>query len=247
MADDPDSGANGEVRYSLATENGEGEVADGALFAVDPYTGWVSTLAPLDREARAEHHLALQAADGGAPRRLARGTLVVRLVDYNDCPPEFRQAEYAAEVREDAAAGTVAARLEVRDADAAGAPLSFFVADGDPRARFQLRASGELYVARALDRETEPRYDLTVAATDGKFTAQTRVRILVLDVNGELDIIYSTPLSHMLPLVGDFLVFMLPPKARVKILTIKSHKSITITTFKITCYLLLTPLENIFQ
>ncbi|XP_026738536.1 fat-like cadherin-related tumor suppressor homolog [Trichoplusia ni] len=183
MADDPDAGTNGEVRYSLATESGEGEVADGGLFAVDPYTGWVSTLAPLDREARAEHHLALAAADGGAPRRLARGTLVVRLVDYNDCPPEFRQREYAAEVREDAAAGTVAARLELRDADAAAAPLSFFVADGDPRARFQLRASGELYVARALDRETEPAYDLTVAATDGKFTAQARVRIRVLDVN----------------------------------------------------------------
>lgn len=91
----------------------------------------------------------------------------------------------ARQVREDAAAGTVVARLEVRDADAAGAPLAFFVAAGDPRARFQLRASGELYVARALDRETEPLYDLRVAATDGKFTAHTRVRINVLDVNGE--------------------------------------------------------------
>lgn len=98
MADDPDSGTNGEVRYSLATEN-DGEAEAGALFAVDPYTGWVSTLAPLDREARPEHRLALLAADGGASRRVARGTLVVRLVDYNDCPPVFRQDEYEAEVR----------------------------------------------------------------------------------------------------------------------------------------------------
>lgn len=184
MADDPDSGSNGEVRYSLATD-AEGSGGADALFAVDPYTGWVSTLAPLDREARAEHRLALLAADAGATRRTARGTLVVRLVDYNDCPPEFRAPRYDAEVREDAAAGTVAVRLEVRDADATGAPLSFFVADGDPRARFQLRASGELYVARPLDRETEPLYDLLVAATDGKFTAYTRVHITVLDVNGE--------------------------------------------------------------
>lgn len=88
-------------------------------------------------------------------------------------------------MREDAASGTVVVRLEVGDADAAGAPLSFFVSDGDPRARFQLRPSGELYVARELDRETEPLYELRVAATDGKFTAQTRVRITVLDVNGE--------------------------------------------------------------
>lgn len=87
-------------------------------------------------------------------------------------------------MREDAAAGTVVARLDVEDADASGAPLSFLVADGDMRARFQLRASGELYVARALDRETEAAYSLSVAATDGKFTAYTTVNITVLDVNG---------------------------------------------------------------
>lgn len=191
MADDPDSGTNGEVRYSLATENSESsesDAGDGALFAVDPYTGWVTTLAPLDREAKPEHRIALLAADSGAARRVARGTLVVRLVDYNDCPPQFRQAEYEASVREDAAAGTVVLRLEVRDADAQGAPLSFFVADGDARARFQLRASGELYVARPLDRETDASYDLSVAATDGKFTATTRVRITVIDVNGKLSV-----------------------------------------------------------
>lgn len=195
MADDPDSGSNGEVRYSLAPADSDsdspgdsdsaGDSDAGAAFAVDPFTGWVSTLVPLDREARPEHRLALLAADGGSPRRVARGTLVVRLVDYNDCPPRFERAEYACSVREDAAPGTVAARLALTDADATQAPLSFFVADGDARARFQLRASGELYVARELDRETEAAYELSVAATDGKFTAYTRVLVTVLDVNGD--------------------------------------------------------------
>lgn len=89
------------------------------------------------------------------------------------------------QVREDAAAGTVVARLAVRDDDVAGAALSYFVAAGDARARFQVRAAGELYVARALDREAEPAYSLSVAATDGKFTAYTAVHITVLDVNGD--------------------------------------------------------------
>lgn len=206
IADDPDAGSNGEVRYSLADES------SAAQFAVDPYSGWVTTTAPLDREARPEHRLAVLATDGGATRRTSRGTLVVRLVDYNDCPPVFKKETYVAEVpcsrrwprsrsvverecstiganlprqvREDAAAGTVVARLDVEDADTSGAPLSFLVADGDLRARFQLRASGELYVARALDRETEAAYSLSVAATDGKFTAYTTVNITVLDVNG---------------------------------------------------------------
>nr|XP_034825226.1 fat-like cadherin-related tumor suppressor homolog [Maniola hyperantus] len=176
MADDPDAGSNGEVRFSLAG-------AEAAPFAVDAHSGWVTTTAALDREARAEFRLALQARDAGAQSRSARGSLVVRLVDYNDCPPRFAQDTYAAAVREDAAAGTVLVRLGVADADAAGAPLSFFVAAGDPRARFAVRASGELHVARALDREAEPAYSLSVAATDGKFTAYTAVHVTVQDVN----------------------------------------------------------------
>ncbi|RVE45661.1 hypothetical protein evm_009676 [Chilo suppressalis] len=185
MADDPDSGSNGEVRFSIVPNPDGDESA--SLFAVDPFSGWVTTTAALDRERRAEHRLALLAADSAPPhqRRTARGTLVVRLVDYNDCPPEFLQERYEAEIHEDAAAGTVVARLGVRDADSgsAGGALTYFVADGDARARFQLRPSGELYVARALDRETEPEYLLSVAATDGKFTAYTEVAITVLDVD----------------------------------------------------------------
>ncbi|XP_049865459.1 fat-like cadherin-related tumor suppressor homolog [Pectinophora gossypiella] len=177
MADDPDAGSNGEVRFSLADE------ADSALFAVDPYSGWVTTLATLDREARPEHRVPVLAHDNGVTRRTARGTLVVRLVDYNDCPPVFKQDLYSADVLEDAAPGTVVTRLEVDDADTTGSPLTFLVAGGDPRARFQLRATGELLVARALDRETEDFYSLSIAATDGKFTAYTTVNITVLDVN----------------------------------------------------------------
>ncbi|XP_052738209.1 fat-like cadherin-related tumor suppressor homolog isoform X2 [Bicyclus anynana] len=174
MADDPDAGSNGEVRFALLDAD--------APFAVDAHSGWVTTTAPLDRETRAEYRLALEARDAGGGRS-TRGALVVRLADYNDCPPRFAADTTAVSVREDAPAGTVLARLAVADADAAGAPLAFFVAAGDPRARFAVRASGELHVARALDREREPAYSLSVAATDGKFTAYTAVHVAVLDVN----------------------------------------------------------------
>ncbi|XP_068628013.1 fat-like cadherin-related tumor suppressor homolog [Battus philenor] len=200
MADDLDSGSNGEVRFSLgAAEGMEDSTEEGAAeelpFAVEAESGWVRTTRALDREARAEYRVPLLASDAGAPPRSSRGTLVVRLLDYDDCPPAFQQDIYEAEVREDAAAGTVAVRLRVADADApgsgtaggaAGSPRAYFVADGDEGARFQLRAAAggaELYVARALDRERTPAYDLRVATTDGKFTAYTRVRLTVLDVN----------------------------------------------------------------
>lgn len=98
MADDPDSGSNGEIKFSLADGEGD-EGAASVPFAVDAHSGWVTTTAALDREARAEYRLPLLASDAAAQRRSARGTLVVRLVDYNDCPPRFTQDTYSAEVR----------------------------------------------------------------------------------------------------------------------------------------------------
>lgn len=90
IADDPDSGSNGEVRYSLAEES--------SLFSVDPYSGWVTTIGELDRETMPEHRLGILATDAGLTKRTSRGTLIVRLVDYNDCPPVFKQELYTAEV-----------------------------------------------------------------------------------------------------------------------------------------------------
>lgn len=99
MADDPDAGSNGEVKYSLAEVDVEGAEGGGAVpFAVDAHSGWVTTTAALDRETRAEYRLALTARDAGAQARVARGSLVVRLVDYDDCPPRFTQEIYSAEV-----------------------------------------------------------------------------------------------------------------------------------------------------
>ncbi|XP_047519236.1 fat-like cadherin-related tumor suppressor homolog isoform X1 [Pieris napi] len=175
MADDPDAGSNGEVRFSL-------ESSEEVPFAVEA-GGWVRVTGPLDRESRAEYRLPLRASDQGAQPRSAKGELIVRLLDYNDCPPVFTQEVYEAEVREDAAAGTVVVRLAVRDADITAGTLAYFVAEGDIRARFQIRGSGELFVARSLDRETEAAYTLRVAATDGKFTAYATVRVSVLDVD----------------------------------------------------------------
>lgn len=90
MVDDPDVGSNGEVRFSL-------ESAEEVPFAVEA-GGWVRVTGTLDRETRAEYRLPLRASDQGTRPRSARGELVVRLLDYNDCPPIFTQDVYEAEV-----------------------------------------------------------------------------------------------------------------------------------------------------
>lgn len=83
-----DEGSNGEVRYSLSDS--------GDVFAVDPYSGWVTTLVPLDRETVPSYTLTVVATDNGSPSRTASASLHIRLVDYNDNPPVFAEESYSA-------------------------------------------------------------------------------------------------------------------------------------------------------
>lgn len=50
--------------------------------------------------------------------------------------------------------------------------------------QFQVRQTGELYVAKDLDREKVDHYNLEILVTDGLFTHTTKVSITVLDANG---------------------------------------------------------------
>ncbi|KAL1459777.1 hypothetical protein WDU94_011731, partial [Cyamophila willieti] len=177
-AEDADEGNNAEMRYSL-----QGESKD--LFSIDPYTGWLSTQVPLDREQQASHSLIAVVTDNGAPALTARATVHITLIDYNDNPPGFSQHTYNAAVNEDALPGTVLLSLSTSDADSDPAPSTFYITQGDAHAQFAIRSTGEVYVTRPLDREAQDSYSLTVLVTDGKFVSTALLNIDVLDANDE--------------------------------------------------------------
>lgn len=182
MAHDADQGANGEVRYSFGQDLGDMI----NVFAIDSHTGWISTLVKLDKEVKAEYKFYVTATDNSSPRHSARTTVIVKLKDYNDSPTTFKKKRYESAVNEDALPGTVVLTLDTIDADTdLTTPVDFYVMSGDPRSQFQIRQTGEIYVAKSLDRETIPHYNLTVLVTDGLFTDLTNVSIDILDVNGE--------------------------------------------------------------
>lgn len=63
-ARDLDSGANGELRYYLADgETDGGDVVN--IFAIDVYTGWITTLVPLDKETKSEYRFQVIGTDLG--------------------------------------------------------------------------------------------------------------------------------------------------------------------------------------
>lgn len=180
IAHDDDLGSNGEVRYSFGSDIGE--LAN--VFTVDAYTGWISTLIQLDKEKTSEFKFQVIASDNGNPKHFARTSVHVKLKDYNDNSPAFANDKYEATVKEDALPGTVVVKLVTVDKDIdLNTPVEFYITAGDPRSQFQVRPTGEVYVAKSLDRETVDRYDLNVVGTDGKFVFDTKVTVQILDVN----------------------------------------------------------------
>ncbi|XP_019772654.2 fat-like cadherin-related tumor suppressor homolog isoform X8 [Dendroctonus ponderosae] len=180
IAHDEDQGSNGEVRYSFTSENSE--IVD--YFAIDTHTGWLSTLVKLDKETRPEYKFYVTATDNGNPKHSTRTSVTIKLKDYNDSPTLFKEKLYQSSVKEDALPGTVLLTLTTTDLDSdLSTPVEFYIIAGDPSSQFQIRQTGELYVAKSLDREKLATYNLNILVTDGLFTDTTKVTVMVLDAN----------------------------------------------------------------
>ncbi|XP_037908128.1 fat-like cadherin-related tumor suppressor homolog isoform X10 [Hermetia illucens] len=179
-ARDSDSGSNGDVRYFLADDIGD--IVN--IFDIDVHNGWITTLVPLDREKRSDYRFQVIGSDNGQPKHVSKTTVHIKLKDYNDSPPVFKQPSYEASVNEDALPGTVLLQISVSDRDTdINNPVEYYIISGDPRSQFQVRQTGEVYVSKPLDRENVAFYNLGIIATDGKFTAQTNISVKVNDAN----------------------------------------------------------------
>lgn len=110
-AQDRDSGSNGEVRYALGPDMED----IGNVFAIDPYTGWITTLVDLDREKHPDYKFQVLAMDNAHRRHITNTSVIVRLKDYNDCPPVFTKSHYVASVNEDAWPGKLKYSSSVKE------------------------------------------------------------------------------------------------------------------------------------
>lgn len=117
---DQDSGANGQVTYSLGTliqlEEESHNLAD--TFSIDSNTGWISTRKDLDHESNPSYRFTVVASDLGETVSLSSTTmLTVAVSDINDNPPRFLEQHYVGSVQESDPPGEVVAVLNTRDDD----------------------------------------------------------------------------------------------------------------------------------
>ncbi|XP_046891285.1 protocadherin Fat 3a isoform X1 [Hypomesus transpacificus] len=189
QASDPDSGANGQVTYSLGTSaKGEAEGAS-PTFSIDSNSGWVSSLRELDHETHPSYTFTVVGSDLGEALALSSTTtLMVAVSDANDNPPRFVEERYWGSVRESDPPGEVVAVLNTRDDDSSSVnrQVSYHITGGNPRGVFalgQVQGEWKMYVKRPLDREEQDLYTLNVTASDGLFVTRATVEVAVTDAN----------------------------------------------------------------
>ncbi|XP_068273229.1 protocadherin gamma-A5-like [Nyctibius grandis] len=197
---DRDSGANGEVRCSIAES-----LPFRLERSFDNYYR-VVTARELDREEVSEYNVTVRAVDGGSPALWSSAVLALRVLDVNDNAPVFAEASYSARLAENNAAGALVLTVRAWDADwgqnarvryrlwegrVRGAPLSSYVS--------VQAETGALYALRSFDYEEVREVGLWVRAEDGgapALSSNVSVRLVIVDENDNApQVLYPPPAS----------------------------------------------------
>uniref|UniRef100_A0A182YNW8 Cadherin domain-containing protein n=1 Tax=Anopheles stephensi TaxID=30069 RepID=A0A182YNW8_ANOST len=184
-ATDADLGQNAKITYSLVTDTKD--------FRVDPETGVLTVVAPLDRERQEVYELKIRATDGGGdqntPALYSDALVRVTVDDINDNAPEFSVQDLTVRIREDVPRGTLVTVVSAVDLDSGTSSeiVYSFGENGDGEGSFRIdKQSGTIRTARMLDFEERQVHSLIVKAIDRgtpSLSSETSVIVEVIDVN----------------------------------------------------------------
>ena len=175
-------------------------------FRVDPVSGVITTLRPLDADVPDyQHQITVIADDNDGPSRRSTSVIVtIEVLDLNDVTPVFDQASYNIPVHEDVAVGsTISSSVVARDTDrtpansaityrlqepiGSGTPLGSALGPIQASLPFTIDSvTGAVVTTESLDFETTLEYSFTVLAVDSgtpSLTGTTQVRVITQDVN----------------------------------------------------------------
>ncbi|KAK3560427.1 hypothetical protein QTP86_008449 [Hemibagrus guttatus] len=207
QAVDADSGANGDVRYSL--ENlGTGS------FSISRTTGVIYLQKQLDRELEEVITVIVTVRDKGFPQMSSSMNLTVIVEDINDHDPVFSQASYSILIYEDTPRGASLLTIQANDNDTGNngevrykisesgfvvdsmtafdedlgvnSHLTYFIENGNSEEFFILYPNGTFQILQNLDREVQGHHKITIIAVDSGFpplTGTGTIHVLVEDIN----------------------------------------------------------------
>eukprot|EP00095_Tigriopus_kingsejongensis_P008988 snap_masked-scaffold783_size97670-processed-gene-0.6 protein:Tk08988 transcript:snap_masked-scaffold783_size97670-processed-gene-0.6-mRNA-1 annotation:"PREDICTED: uncharacterized protein LOC100879829" len=193
-----DDDQNKSVTYAL-----EGPSSLSNFLFLDATNGEILVQQQIDRETFTWMNFTVRASDSGFPPRSSFVEVSLKVLDENDNTPSFKDEEVTRNltVKEDTPIGTVIARLQAHDQDSGEfGKVTYFLdkrssAGSAGGGKFRIHPeTGEISVAKALDRELEDTFNLIVQAYDnyqfGFPTGDSRhafvqLKVQVEDVNDE--------------------------------------------------------------
>ncbi|CAH2040130.1 unnamed protein product, partial [Iphiclides podalirius] len=224
----------GRVVYTLQGTDPEGFPIKYGLvgtdkFSVNPETGDITLIQPLDREREDTIKFLVSIEDQdpeGALNLTQTQPMTVIVIDENDNPPIFKNSPYEVDVPEDEAVGTtILKNIEVEDHDSVGDSLEVGCVPSDqwPDACdiFEVvtlhstanQYTGALVLKKKLDYNENQFYQFQLYATDGALNSTVPIEVKVADVQNTAPV-FSGALSGALPEDAPVGTLVLTVKAR---------------------------------
>ncbi|TKS82972.1 Protocadherin-16 Protein dachsous -like protein 1 [Collichthys lucidus] len=193
--DQDGSGPNSKLRYSI--EHYWPDTPE--LLILDSSSGVLTLGQKLDRESTPSLYLVVRATDQAvdpSQRRWGSVTARVFVTDENDNAPVFSSPS-AVSVMEDQPVGFVILYVMARDEDEGeNGRVSYRIQTGNSAGRFSLNPNtGSLSILKALDREEQEVFNLTIVAEDHGVPQLSTSQVLsvqVIDVNDEAPVFQHT-------------------------------------------------------
>ncbi|XP_070553228.1 protocadherin Fat 1-like isoform X2 [Ptychodera flava] len=183
LATSRDIGVNAEITYRLTGGNEHGK------FRIDPKSGVITVVEPLDFEMASDYYLTVQAVDGGDQPQHDLTTVSINVTDANDNSPIFNQQIYSTEIPEAAQVGDSVLQVMASDVDSGpNGDVVYTIVHGDRLGQFHIdEKTGLISITSELDREKISAYSLVVRASDQGIDSQefsdVSVQIRVSDIN----------------------------------------------------------------
>ncbi|XP_041799455.1 protocadherin Fat 2 isoform X2 [Chelmon rostratus] len=174
QASDADRDANSLLVYQILEPDALN------IFKIDSSMGTISLIAPVDFEAKAEYHFSVQVKDSGEPSLYAAepAKVTVRVLDLNDCPPQFTSPVYEPSIIFPAVTDTEVVRIMAHDADSA---VSYSITEGNLHNAFSIHPNTGVITVSNVS-EFKPFYQLVVKASDGLYKDLATVKVNVTNL-----------------------------------------------------------------
>ncbi len=182
MPTDADEGPNGQVTYEFSRMSDK----TAKLFSINKTTGQILVIGEIDFENERNYEIGIHAQDASGLASTAK--VIIDVTDVNDNQPRIILKSLNNPVPENSEPGTEVGIINVQDKDSGeNRQIRCSVQQNVP---FKLNPSVKNYFSlvttKALDREKESDYNITITATDGgspPLSTFMTIHLFVSDVN----------------------------------------------------------------